>query len=49
MRQEIKIFFLVMISKCYQLESEMIFIAVNTPTKTTGKGAGMASRFKICN
>ncbi len=27
-------------------ESEMIFIAVNTPTKTSGKGAGMAADLK---
>tara|TARA_B100001059_G_C17818359_1_gene576685 strand:- start:590 stop:1945 length:1356 start_codon:yes stop_codon:yes gene_type:complete len=28
------------------VESEMIFIAVNTPTKTTGEGAGMACDLK---
>ncbi len=28
------------------LESEMIFIAVNTPTKTTGEGKGMAADLK---
>ena len=26
----------------------MIFIAVNTPTKTEGEGAGMAADLKIC-
>ena len=29
-------------------ESEMIFISVNTPTKTYGVGKGQATRFKIC-
>ena len=27
-------------------ESEMIFMAVNTPTKTEGEGAGMAADLK---
>ena len=36
------LFFRTDISNCIE-ESEMIFMAVNTPTKKTGKGAGMAT------
>ena len=29
-------------------EADMIFISVNTPTKTSGEGKWLCSRFKIC-
>ena len=40
------LFFRSDIKECIE-ESEMIFMAVNTPTKQTGKGAGMATDLKF--
>ena len=45
---EEKIYFFQLMLNKHIHQAEMIFISVNTPTKTYGEGKGYGSRFKIC-